>query len=94
MSKKFSGNKPNKKDGWVEVGKCFFDSFGWTVFKMTKANNSGWSFFKISADEKVAVKANYRFSKNSETAEIGFKRDYLLLESGRPGLLSEVSKFL
>ena len=84
-------------DGWRNVGRWTDDAEGgveWFFFAKDQDHSAEWKTYKVVANGRVENKANYWFTRNDKTMEVGFSRDLAAMIEGRPRLYERTMRIL
>ena len=96
MIKSYKGNPPSEDEGWRKVwlGQCVADKTNWIAYAKPQDHTPDWVTYKIVADGRADLKANYWLVRNIKTKQIGFARDFVLLREHRPDLHEQIELML
>lgn len=86
--KMYAGRIPDEQ--WSQVGQCSDDGVEWRVFSKPQDHSDEWLTYKIVANGRASGKANYWLARNNRTGQIGFARDYAIMQMNRPNLFRQV----
>ena len=92
--KTYQGTAPSTSGGWESIANIHESGVLWTVFVKKQNHSDEWLTYKIAANNRVERKANYWLAYNKETGQIGFGRDYILMQQNRPELKKQFDKIL
>ena len=93
--KTYIGKEPNTDDGeWTKIGFAKLEGLNWGVFMKEQCHSDEWVTFKVCADGRAKMKANYWVTKNLKTGQIGYPRDWAIMKDTRPNLHEDVERII
>lgn len=87
----YQGHAPDPAEGWEKIGEFQDETEGsWRVYRQQQEHSPDWGTYKVAATEPVAGRANYWFTRNDSTGQLGFGRDLHQMRTARPKLYEAV----
>ena len=87
MSRTSMGHSPDPEAGWEKLSAVtVLDGGDWEIHRQQQPHSADWGTYKVFASQRVAGKANYWFTRNDSTGQVGFGRDLALMRTRRPNL--------
>ena len=93
MAKMFCGNAP-EGDEWSLLDEITDQSIRWNIFEKDQQHSNEWMTYKVCAEGRAPHKANYWFSRNAVTGQVGFTRDLTAMLDKRPDLYHGIMNIL
>lgn len=89
--KQYAGNHPDLESGWIRWFEIQSnDGVSWSVYFKNQEHSDEWVTYKVCANGKASGKANFWFTKNTQTGQVGFGRDRELLKEHRPEIFERL----
>lgn len=87
----YQGHPPNPAEGWDKVGEFQDEGEGsWAVYRQQQGHSPDWGTYKVVAAQRATGRANYWFTRNDSTGQLGFGRDLHQIRASRPKLYEAV----
>lgn len=82
MPRTYIGHPPPTDTGWEKVSGFSDPELGvWEIHRQQQAHSPDWGTYKVFATERVPSRANYWFTRNDSTGQVGFGRDLALIRT-------------
>ena len=92
--KSYQGKMPEAEDGWLVASSVKHDGVEWIVCYKRQPHSDDWINIKVCANGRASGKANYWFTRNQMTGQIGFSRDLSIMREHKPDLHARVEKIV
>ena len=93
--KLYAGNHPEVDSGWTKwFNVNSSDGVSWSVYLKSQDHDHEWVTYKVCANGKAHGKANFWFTKNTSTGQVGFGRDRELLKEHRPEVFEKLDQMI
>lgn len=87
MLRTYIGHPPPADAGWERLDTFQHPEAGtWEVHRQQQPHSPDWGTYKVFSTERVPGRANYWFTRNDSTSQIGFGRDLAMMRTDRPEL--------